>query len=62
MYSEKMIHSKYGDHFWKVTYFSFLFFVIYTPNNAVLNLIGSVQEENGLGKLGFFLIGILYLV
>ena len=45
---------------WKASYFSFLFLVIYTPNAVVANLTSHTMEANGLGKLGFVMLAILY--
>jgi heme A synthase len=53
--------TKYGDHFYKATYFSFLFMLLYIPTNTSQNLISDVQDKSGFGNLGFILLGIFYL-
>ena len=52
---------KYGCHFGKATYFSFLFMWLFIPYMVVQNLISDVESENGFGSLGFILLGIIYL-
>jgi len=53
--------SKYGSNFYKAAYFSFLFMLLYIPTNTSQNLVSDVQEANGFGSLGFYLLGIFYI-
>ena len=47
-------------HFWKATYISFMFMLIYSPQNVVLNILGDLMEDS-FGDLGFSVDAVLYL-
>ena len=43
---------------WKATYFSILFLIIFTPNNAITKLVSTLMEEVSLSTLGFIMLSI----
>ena len=55
-----MLDKERHPHFWKATYVSLMFLLVYSPQNIVLNIMGGLLEDH-FGSLGFITSGMLYL-
>jgi hypothetical protein len=51
----------YGVNFANATIYSLLWLLLLFPFLVVTNLLSNQQKQNGLGKLGFWMLAIVYL-
>ena len=55
-----MLDKEKHPHFWKATYCSIMFLLVYSPQNIVLNIMSGLLEKH-FGTLGFATDATLYL-